>query len=377
MSLKKRIVALLVLVLLSATALFSCLYFADNALRKLPESAQANLNLSEGEPIKVSYFDKISERVKTKYYSFTSESEPINIKGTEVTKVYTTFSYFEILDISLSGQSFTEKDQLSLKRKAIISDTLALKLYFNTDAVGEIIEIEGEEYIVSGVFEESRNLIDEFSKDGKERIYIPYTCAENSENLPVHTIVYDIRSNTAPVIEQINIPQYHFTSFSEKAKVLESVKHIMCLILYSGLVIVALYFWRRILSYTLKKIGENLKENYFLKSLTSIPLKYLLLVLVGAGVPAVLLFVFVKSDLSIYIVSKYIPYDNLFDVSHYIKCLLENAQLTNSLVLIGDTYLLNLYCSTFCTCLWVSLIFLIFYISSFINLFSILKNPED
>lgn len=382
MSLKKHIITLSVLVLLSAVVLFTSIGFADNALDKLPDATQVNLNSgAEQEPITVSYFDKISERIKTKYVSFTSESEPVSIKDFDVTPVYTTFSYFDILEAPLNGSSFTEKDQQELKKKAIISDTLALKLYFNTDAVGKILEFNGEEYIVSGVFEDSKNLIDRFSKDGKERVYIPYTLSDSPENLPVHTIVYDTHSSSAAIIEQMNIPQYHFTSLSEKAQVLECIKHILFLLLYAGLTVMLLYFWYRILSYLLKEIGENLKENYFFKSFMSVPLKYLLFVLVALGVPALLLFIFIKSDFSIYIVPKYIPYDNIFDISHYISGLVENAHLQNSLALMGDTYRVDLYLSTFSTCLWLSLIFLIFYISSFISLFSLfktyLKNPEE
>lgn len=56
-----------------------------------------------------------------------------------------------------------------------------------------------------------------------------------------------------------------------------------------------------------EEIKENLKLNYFLKSLKNIPLKYVALVLVFAGIPAVLLIVFNICDFSIFIPSKYIP----------------------------------------------------------------------
>ena len=72
MTLKKHIVVLAVFLLLSAFALSGCVFFADNAIEKLPYAGVANFNPLEGsEPIKVSYFDKISKRVRTKHYSFT------------------------------------------------------------------------------------------------------------------------------------------------------------------------------------------------------------------------------------------------------------------------------------------------------------------
>lgn len=374
MTLKKHIIAIVAFALLGALTLTLCLSYADNALQKLPDSGLANLNLSVNkDPITVSSLDRVAERIKTKYVSFTSECEPVTLKGNEVTPVYTSFSFFNLSGTALQGSSFTEKDQQELKHKIIISDTLALKLYFDTDAVGKILEFNGEEYIVSGVYTDSQNLIDQFSKDGKERIYIPYTLAESPENLPLHTIIYDTRSSSAAIIEQMNLPQYHFTSLTEKANVLNTVKHVLYLLLYIGLVIILMFLWYKVLKHLLKGIGENLKVNYFPKSLKSVPLKYLLLLLVGLGIPALLLFIFFKSDFSIYIVSKYIPYDNLFEVSHYVSELVNNAHLQNTLALTGDIYLVNLYEATFSTCLWLSAIFLIFYIVFFISLFNLLK----
>ncbi len=374
MTLKKHIVILTVFLLLSALALSGCLFYAENALGKLYFTGTANFDALEGsDPIKVSYFDKISKRVRTKHYSFTSETEEVMLKGSEVVPTYTTCDYFELLGEPLKGLSFTEADQKDLKKKVIISDTLALELYFNTDAVGKTLILNDEEYIVSGIFEDSKNLMDKFAKDGKERIYIPYTLAENPAELPVHTIVYDTRTASAGIIEQMNTPQYHFTSFSEKAKVINCLKHIVFLIIYAASAIVLMYLWYKICSKLLKEIGENLKKNYFFRSFLSVPLKYIAFVLTALGIPALLVFVFLKSDFSIFIVSKYIPYDNLFDIGYYFEKLAEEAQYMNTISLAGDTYRLNLYTSTFSTCLWLGAVFLIFFIITIILTMSIIK----
>lgn len=374
MTLKKHIVILAVFLLLSALVLSMCMYFADNAIAKLPYAGVANFNTLEGsEPIKVSYFDKISKRVRTKHYSFTSETDAVTIKDTKIIPTYTTCDYFELLNEPLNGSSFTEDDQNALKKKIIISDTLALKFYFNTDAVGRIFELNGEEYVVCGIFTDSKNLIDEFSKDGKERVFIPYTLAESPKELPVHTIVYDTRTASAGYIETMNTPQYHLTSLTEKANVLYCVKHIVFLIIYIASAVTLMYLWYKICSKLLKEIGENLKNNYFTKSFLSIPFKYIAFALTALGIPALLVFVFLKSDFSIFIVSKYIPYDNLFDIGYYFEKLGEEAQYMNTLALIGDTYRLNLYTSTFSTCLWIGAIFLVLYTITIILLLSFIK----
>lgn len=374
MSFKKHIIILTAFLLLTAMALMGFLLVSDKTLDKLPFAGTANLNVLEGsEPIQVSYFDKISKRVRTKHYSFTSEAEPVMIKDIEVTPTYTTCDYFAILDEPLAGIGFTENDQNELKKKVIISDTLALELYFNTDAVGKLIEISSEEYIISGVYKTPKSLFDKFSQDGKERIFIPYTLAENPKDLPVHTIVYDTRTASAGVIEQMNTPQYHFTSLSEKAKVMNTLRHLSLLLLYIVFAIVLMYLWYKLSAKYLKEIGDNLKVNYFPKSLKSIPFKYLLFVLIALGIPALILFIFLKADFSIFIVSKYIPYDNLFDIGYYFEQLAINAQLENTLALFGDTYRINLYASGFSSCLWIGAIYLIFLIISSVLIISLLR----
>ena len=60
---------------------------------------------------------------------------------------------------------------------------------------------------------------------------------------------------------------------------------------------------------------------------------------------------------SIFIISKYIPYDNIFDVSYYISTIIENSNIINNLALTGDTFLINLYSSSFVSLVWLLVIF--------------------
>lgn len=370
MNVIKWIITSLVLLLLTAAAFIFLLHFSDNAQSKFPNIAQVNYNTSSGEaPASVKIINKLSRRLSPESMSFTSESEVTKIKDTEVMPVYTTHSLLDLYGWNLSGEGFTEDEITAAAKKAIISDTLALRLYFNTDIVGKELIISGESFIVSGVYENSTNLIDKLSKDGKERVYIPYTCADSPETLPVHTIVYDTKSYSAPIIEQMNLPQYHFTDFSEKSKVIETFEHISFFVMYIGLCIVALYLWFNLCKRLLGDIRDNLKEQYFFKSLLSVPLKYILLTVVGIGIPALLLLIFLKSDFSIYIVAKYIPYDNLFDIEYYINCIVENAHYMNNLSLAGDTYLPNLYANSFSVVVWLTVMFSVLFALFFMELF--------
>ena len=128
---------------------------------------------------------------------------------------------------------------------------------------------------------------------------------------------------------------------------IESFRHIVCLLFFSALCFVAIIIWFIMCEWAINGIKCSLKEHYFFKSLISITKKYFVLFLVGAGIPAILLTVFFLFDFSIFIPSKYIPYDNIFDFSYYLEKIIENANSANSLALTGDTHLLKLFSNTF------------------------------
>ena len=372
MKIKQHIITTVVLVLLTATVFLCLLNFSDNAKSQFSDIAQVNYNTNSGyAPASVEVINKLSQRLSSKSMSFTSEAETVRIKDTDVLPVYTTHSLIDLYESKLIGDGFTEDDVSTGAKKIIISDTLALKLYFNTDVVGKEFIINDERFIVSGVYENSRKLINNLAKDGKERVYIPYTCADSPETLPIHTITYDIKSSSAPIIEQMNLPQYHFTDFSEKSKVLETFDHIAFFVIFLGLSIPVLCLWFFLCKRIFTNIKKDYKKNYLFDSLTFIPHKYIMLSAVGVGIPLLLLFIYLNSDFSVYIVAKYIPNDNLFDIKHYINAIVDNAHIMNNSRLMGNIYLLNLYTKTFNIVLWLLILFVVISLITLMYLLSV------
>lgn len=319
-----------------------------------------NYNLKSGiSPLTIADILKISERISFDRVSFCAELEETNVKGETVTPVLTNENYFEIYNHKLIGKGFTKENIENKDKVAVIGSSLALKLFFNTDAVGKKITLDNETYKICGVFKESENIINSLSSDGKQRIYIPYTCYSGYENCEVNTVSYDNKAVSATLIEQMNLSQYHSTNFSEKAKVIENFEHIIFLILFIALCFIALKIWYKLCRKFIADIKDNLNENYFLKSLKVVPHKYILLIITALGIPAALLTIFLLSDFSIFIISKYIPYDNIFDVSYYASAIIENAHMSNFLSLTGNTYLLKLYNNTFVIDSWLVIIFIL------------------
>lgn len=361
---KKKILSVALISVLTVFVFCLCFYFSGNALNQLPSITQMNYNLkSDEKPLTVKDMNNLSDRISFNQVSFCVELDETNVKEETVTPVLTNEFYFEIYGQKLNGNSITEENIKNENKVAVISSSLALKLFFNTDAVGKTITLNDEVYTICGVIQESENIINSLSSDGKQRIYIPYTCYSGYENCDVYTISYDNSASSAPLIEQMKLSQYHSTNFSEKANVIRNFENIIFLILFIALCFLALRLWYRICKKLIKDIKENLSENYILNSLKSIPIKYVLLAITAFGIPVVLLIIFFLSDFSIFIISKYIPYDNIFDVSYYLNSIIENSNMANNLALTGDTFLINLYSNSFSLLIWHVIIFAIIFIA--------------
>lgn len=361
---KKRIFSAVLVTVLTICVFCLCFYVSGNALNQLPSITQMNYNLkSDEKPLTVKDMNNLSDRISFNQVSFCVELDETNVKEETVTPVLTNEFYFEIYGQKLNGNSITEENIKNENKVAVISSSLALKLFFNTDAVGKTITLNDEVYTICGVIQESENIINSLSSDGKQRIYIPYTCYSGYENCDVYTISYDNSASSAPLIEQMKLSQYHSTNFSEKANVIRNFENIIFLILFIALCFLALRLWYRICKKLIKDIKENLSENYILNSLKSIPIKYVLLAITAFGIPVVLLIIFFLSDFSIFIISKYIPYDNIFDVSYYLNTIIENSNMANNLALTGDTFLINLYSNSFSLLIWHVIIFAIIFIA--------------
>lgn len=361
---KKRIFSAVLVTVLTICVFCLCFYVSGNALNQLPSITQMNYNLkSDEKPLTVKDMNNLSDRISFNQVSFCVELDETNVKEETVTPVLTNEFYFEIYGQKLNGNSITEENIKNENKVAVISSSLALKLFFNTDAVGKTITLNDEVYTICGVIQESENIINSLSSDGKQRIYIPYTCYSGYENCDVYTISYDNSASSAPLIEQMKLSQYHSTNFSEKANVIRNFENIIFLILFIALCFLALRLWYRICKKLIKDIKENLSENYILNSLKSIPIKYVLLAITAFGIPVVLLIIFFLSDFSIFIISKYIPYDNIFDVSYYLNTIIENSNMANNLALTGDSFLINLYSNSFSLLIWHVIIFAIIFIA--------------
>lgn len=357
---KRKIVSFILLLLLTVGVFTVNIILIANTKEQLPNATQLNYNKNSGaSPKTISKMEWLFDRISNDGIAFCSEGEETIAKEEAVTPVLVNENWFTVYKAKINGKNISAQNIKNKDKVAIIGSQLALKLYFTTDAVGKKININGSQYTICGVICENEGFINKLSSDSKQRVYIPYTTAEKYVVRTADTIAYDNSAYTAALVEQMDLSQYYSVNLSYKAQTLVTFEHISYLAVFIGACIIALKLWYRLSKKLFCKIKENLKTNYFNKSLKSIPVKYAMLVLVFVGIPVLLLVVFSICDFSIFIPSKYIPNDNIFDISHYINMIIDNAKTVNSLSLTGDTLLINLFSRTFTVSLWLTIIFLI------------------
>lgn len=185
------------------------------------------------------------------------------------------------------------------KKAAVISSDLALRLYFKTDVIGKNIIFDKKEYTISGVYEKPKGLINELSSDNKERVYLYYKSDSNYKNAEITEIYYNSNAPSAPLIEQMNLTQYHSTDLGEKAEIINNFKSLFFLIIFLTFVIISFKVRHKLKNKLWSEIEDNLAENYLLKSIRTIPTKYLLFIAVFFGIPSIIICVFLSLDLSL------------------------------------------------------------------------------
>lgn len=339
---RKIILSTLLLIITLLITVFFFIYL-NNATCQLPDSIQMNYNLSSKvPPIKISDFEKYSKKITMRDVTFCSEQDSIKIKCFDITPVLTDENYFNVMNTEINGNLSKNK------KAAVISSDLALKVFFETDVIGKAIIIDNKEYTVSGVYQKPKGLINKISADNKERVYLYYKSCTDYKNTEITEIDYSNNAPSAPLIEQMNLAQYYSIDLGEKAEIINNFKSLFFLIIFLTFAIISFKIRYKLKNKLWSEIKDNLAENYLLKSIKSIPIKYLLFIAVFLGIPATIICIFLSLDLSIFIPTRYIPYDNIFDIPYYISKIVEHKNTLNSLSLMGNNYFRELYENSFC-----------------------------
>lgn len=341
-----------------------------NAITQIPNiRIQNRVESKSGLTVK-EIADFLDEKVLSEV-AFSADGEETEVKGRSVVPTAVNEDYFALQKFNLNGKNFTESDITDKSTKAIISETLARKLFFNKNAVGKTFEMNSKVYTVCAVFKEYEDIISRCSADGKDRVFIPYTGMDYAK-LTVDTVMYS-NTNDNIKITLLCSEDYSGTNLIQKNKVLQNFINILkaeAFILLATVVIKIIILLTRQVKQLFKK---EIKNRYFAEIIGNHKLYIFSRVLAVIAAAALLAVAFIVSDFEIYVLPYYMAEDNIFGIPHYISKIIEASQNGNSILIAGDTYYNNLYTLSFVISLFSAVLFAVMIIVMYKQILCALK----
>ena len=217
----------------------------------------------------------------------------------------------------LEGAFWGEEADEEGRNLAVISDTLAVKLWGSEKALGNMIHIQDQVYQVSGVYKRYKNIRQYQLDDGKEKIYIPLKSSLSCE-WPIQFMVIDGTKQEALPGEKdlfsMGIDSSNYT-ISHREKWFKSQKSLVQLPI--------MLIWFLLLSLMIKLVKKAIKnhEKTWKKKM----------IIIG-GMMILMLILLRACMRGIYIDISQLPSENIFDLTFYWKGLLKEWSGHNQLI---------------------------------------------
>lgn len=236
----------------------------------------------------------------------------------EIVDVVGTNSYFEQLEhlIMVDGAFFGDEALGDERNVAVISDQLSISLCGTEKASGNIVHIQGDAYEIIGVYKKYRGLVDQYTDDHHEKIYVPITSSATSKQAVDHIIFDGSLLEAMPTSEELGkmgidqmqmIKRDHTHWLAE----IKSIAQLPMLVL----VIILLWIGSCLAKKKYQPIYILMKENRNAQ-------KYWILgkaVIITIGYIGIVIALFKWCCSNIYMSETSLPAENIFDLSFYWK----------------------------------------------------------
>ena len=238
----------------------------------------------------------------------------------------------------LSGSLLKEGTD-ETEHAAVISRELALEQFLTVHAVGKKLLLDGVPYTVVGIYED---MLPEITKDGYDRIYVPYNSCPDWRQTKADVI--RVTGGTANL--QVDMGKYYDAYERENYSAAKQVAGYWVRIMNFALgIFAAVLLCKKIFAIEktcLKRFFKTYEKEYFLKCVVQnkkVMIKMLLFLLLLAGC----LFTLWKAlSFEVTIPAEMIPDENIFDLSWYWRGIVEDIQMRNRGVLLGNGYVSRL-----------------------------------
>ena len=232
-------------------------------------------------------------------------------EGIEVNVIITAGNWDSVVIPKMASGTFYEDHSIDEEKQFVVIDsTLATKLFFSTDVVGRDISLDGTVYTISGVIDESKNLLSQFCSNGLPTIYREHTAIDTPSMEGLFALGIgemgesQFREYIFPLLEQ-ELPEGHFENYRLTNDIIDLYVETTILI-----VLVNLFF-----------VSKNLIKKVWIKECCA---KKILLWISGIGMWSGV--IYGGWNIVVSIPTAFLPNDNIFDVSHYFEIWINQIQ---------------------------------------------------
>ena len=304
------------------TLLLFCtqLYISNQVKGTLPNA----IALRSEHGLALSFDDDLKDTTAVHITQATLQSElttayiPVNLCITDE-------NYYEIMPVELIRGSYFFLEDTPLENKfVVISDLIAVEFFRSIDVIGNTIMINQDLYTICGVYQSNNNIMSVISSNGLDTIYVPYRGVREYEKLPIQMLYIETQTKfiDSVIDEVVNVTQEPLTpdfisNYNDTVAMVTQTPR-MTLYLASVLLVILLVV---VMMHDLKKgyecyQSDDKKGTY-----------------INGGIVAscviISIVVMILVSFSLYLPSKILPSDNIFDMNHYLDVMIQSIQQHN------------------------------------------------
>ncbi|MBQ3265475.1 MAG: ABC transporter permease [Ruminococcus sp.] len=321
---------------------------AFSALNELPSvSEYRRSRLSEGIPF--SLYEKLPNESYSEHLAASAELNTENVDGIgEVMPVLVNENFFDVYNIFAGGSAITKEHVTEKLPAVVISDEAAFRMSLDADVIGRSLTLWGKKFTVVGIYRKPDGFLKEMSSDMYERVYLPYTCYDGWEEVPVDTFAAPKNTYSRKALPLLGMTGtdtgfYIENDLITKHDMIENIPRLFLSLIALILAIVVIRIligMSRDAARRLREAGQKEYPRAVLRQNGRYLISRVLIALALAAVPIALFILFPPK---LILPASYIPYDNVFEISHYVDTFINRTQLTNARLALGNGYYQQLF----------------------------------
>ncbi len=238
---------------------------------------------------------------------------------------------------------FINSEQYQYGNKvAVISDTLAYKLFTSHNVIGNEIYISSVKYKIIGLYKSKDSILSVLASDGIERVYIPFNSMSNNASKLLNTIFvkddslrekpFRIHTMEGTLKERLRVEpnMYRINDFYDSS--IYTSQPLLLFIFMVGVLLICqvIKYFIKYLKFGFLNLKGGLRSNYLIGILIKWKLR-IPLYIIGATLILLLLGAICWNiTFKGVIPAEYIPVDNIFDFKFYANRIREAINSSNS-----------------------------------------------